>query len=777
MLTFVLVSLLSGVLLAGLFAPFVALASGTATATAESFKYLPAELETPPQAERSRILMADGSVLGTFYNENRIYVTLDKIAPIMQEAQVAIEDHRFYEHGAIDMEGMARAFFRTLAGDTQGASTLTQQYVKLVQVEAAYARNDEEGIRKATEVTFERKIREMRYAMAIEEKLSKNEILERYLNIAYYGSGTYGVEAAARYYFGTTAKDLTLSQAALLAGIVKNPVAYDPIKYPQAALDRRDVVLNRMAQLNIITVAQAREAKQDTFDPSKVVKTPNGCITSEFPFLCEYVVRSLKSDQFASLGATPEERLNRLKRGGLTITTIIDPVAQREAEAAVAKLVKPTDPVLATTVLIQPGTGLIVGMAQSRPDMGEGEGETYWNYNVSRSMGGAEGYQAGSTFKPFTMAAAIELGYPPSKQYLSPRELDIQGMVFKDCQGPFVFRQDYTTHNYDTGYGLIDMMKAAQKSVNTYFMQLERDVGICASIDMAKKLGVEMASGDDLRSLHQAPSFVLGTAEVTPLSMAEAYATFAARGKHCDPIIVKSIVTKDGSELEVPSANCEQVLSPEVADGVNYVLKSVMDRGTGRPARMRDRRPAAGKTGTTNDNETVWFAGYTPDMAGVAMIAIDKTNPWYEDHRKTLKNVRLPSGTYLSGSGGGDAGQIWKAAMASALKDTPETPFTKPPKRILEGVKVKVPDVSRMSYSEAKKTLEAAGFTTVKWKVYSDRPKGTFLGAAPSRTATKFSTISLKVSNGPKPTPKPTPPPAQPSPPPQPPPGDQSSDG
>ena len=753
LLMFFAVSVLSGLLLAGLAVPFTALASSGTKYAAESMQYLPAELETPPLSERSNILMADGSTLATFFEENRVYKPASEIAGVMQDAQIAIEDHRFYEHGAIDVQGLGRAFVKTLTGDTQGASTLTQQYVKLVQVEAANALGDEEGIAKATEVSFERKIREMRYAMALEERLSKKDILERYLNIAYYGDGAYGVEAAARHYWGTTAKDLTLDQAAMLAGMVQNPVQTNPVKYPQKAMDRRDVVLNRMRELNIITLEEAEAAKQVVFDKSKVQPTPNGCLASQFPILCDYVRRVLISDEMPSLGKTEAERENVLKRGGLTIKTLIDPAAQAAAEAAVAAQIAPTDPLRSSSVQIQPSTGLIVSMAQSRPKIGTEPGETFYNFNVDTSLGGLEGFQAGSTFKPFVMAAALEAGATPGQTYNAPRVGNYDGDTFKSCDGPFVFNSKGTWKpvNYDKDYGTIDMLRATQQSVNNYYIQLERDIGICASVEMAKKVGVKLSDGKDLATESGNPSFVLGTSYVTPLSMAEAYATFANRGVHCSPIILESVLNVDGANVKVPSANCTKVMEPEVADGVSYVLKSVMDKGTGRRAAMDNGHQQAGKTGTTNNAVAVWFAGYTPEMAGVAMIAVDPTAPYFKDNpnrSKSVSGLRVENGNRLSGSGGGDAGKIWRVAMASALEDRPKTKFTDPSKKILEGEKVTLPDVSGMGYNETKRTLEAQGFSTVRSLVFSDSREGAFLGIRPSKTAVKFSTISLRVSAG-----------------------------
>ena len=211
---------------------------------------LPPELMSTPQAQKSHILMADGSVLATFYDENREYVPLSKISKQMQTAQVAIEDNRFFSHGAIDLKGTARALATNIAGlARQGGSTLTQQYVKQIRIEAAVAAGNEEGVQAAQEPTITRKIQELRYAVAMEKKLSKKQILERYLNIAYFGDGAYGVESAAHHYFGTTAANLDLAQSAMLAGLVQNPVAYDPVNPPEAAMNRRNIVLARICLL------------------------------------------------------------------------------------------------------------------------------------------------------------------------------------------------------------------------------------------------------------------------------------------------------------------------------------------------------------------------------------------------------------------------------------------------------------------------------------------------------------------------------------------------
>ena len=772
-LMFVVVSIFAGVLVAGLFIPFAGMAGAATKAVSSGMEHIPAELETPPQSERSRVLLANGEVLATFWEENRVYVPLAEMNPNMAKAQIAIEDHRFYEHGALDVRATLRALVRNTSGSggTQGGSSLTQQYVKMVQIESAKVSGDDAGIKKAQERTVSRKIQELRFAIALEKRLTKDEILERYLNIAYYGDGAYGVQSAAHHYFNTSAKDLTLDQAALLAGLVQNPTATDPVRNTVIALDRRNVVLNRMAELQVITPEEANEAKKVGWDPGKVQRFPNGCVGTRYPFLCDYVKRSL--EKMPALGNTPEERLNTLKRGGLTIETEIDPRTQDAAQASIDKVLDPKDPVISTMTMIQPGTGLILAMAQNRPVMGDNgaAGETYYNYAVGgalsdNDMGGAEGYQAGSTFKPFAAAAALELGMSPSKSYNAAASMEFGGQRFKTCSGRERLHGDWTVKNSTGVNGQMDMYRAMAYSVNTYFVQLIRDAGGCETTKMAQKMGVKLGSkGDIVEEFNAKPSFVLGSAEITPLSLTEAYATFAARGKHCEPIVLKRIVDKDGREIAVPDANCRQVMEPEVADGMNSILQNVMS-GTGRPATIPGGYPQAGKTGTIDANQAVWFTGYTPEVAGVAMIAIDKTHPFWDNRsRPTLKGLRLPASRYyMSGSGGGDAGQdIYRPSMSAALQGKPKTKFTEISSKVRDGKQVPIPSVSGMSPERAKATLEDAGFTVGRTTRHASSPAGTYLGISQTGSAALGSTIYLVYSAGPQPRPQPTTPAAPPA--------------
>jgi len=692
---FVAVSALCGLLVAGIVLPAVGAAWFTARATEGSMGDVSVAFDTPAQSQRSQVLDANGDVLAYFYEENRVYVELERIAPVMRQAILAIEDHRFYEHGPIDLQGTLRAFLTNVgAGSvTQGGSTITQQYVKMVQIEEAKKAADQAAVEAAQDSTYGRKIRELRYAISVEQSLSKDEILERYLNIAYFGDGAYGIEVAAEHYFDTTAAELTLPQAATLAGLVKNPTAFNPVGHPGAALNRRDVVLNRMVELRVVSGGDAAKAKRSRFDAENVETTMNGCQGSDYPFLCDYVYRSLA--QTPSLGASPEERENTIKRGGLTVATAIHPDTQDAIQESVSDVVGPTDPLIGAMDVVEPGTGRIVAMAQSRPKMGSNvkAGETYWNHSVPPLMGGAQGFQAGSTFKAFTAAAALEQGIPLSKRYDARKTMDFSGAQFDTCEGRQQVVGEWRVSNSTGTNGVMDMYRAAERSVNTYFVQLALEVGMCDVVRMAEKLGVESSTESaPISSYDDKPSFTLGTVEVSPLSVAEAYATFASGGIHCDPIILDAITDSSGARREVPSANCSRVISAEVAAAMNSLLSSVMTKGTGARVTTADGRPQAGKTGTIDSNAAVWFAGYTPQAAGAAMISIDNQrqpfNRSASNYRaRGLKGYTVPSTRVaLEGSGSGDAGQeIWKPAMESYLKDKDPRRFAPPPADLVLG--------------------------------------------------------------------------------------------
>lgn len=760
-LMFVFVSVLGGLLAAGLAVPTAGMVSEMTKLGATALDQVPAELETPPQAQGSKVLMGNGEVLTNFYEEYRVYVPLSDVSDSMKQAQISIEDRRFYEHGAIDVIGTLRALVRTSAGNTQGGSTLTQQYVKLALIDKALAAGDQEALNQAYDRTVSRKILELRYALALEQKLSKDDILERYLNLSYYGAGAYGVEAAARRYFGTTAKELTLAQSAMLAGLVRTPATTDPIRNEKLAIERRNNVLDVMLTQGVITKADADAAKAEGFDRSKITDTPHGCNAAKYQQLCDIVYRTLM--QMQSLGPDRDSRERLLKRGGLTIQTEIDPATQDAAQAAVSAYIYPTDPVMGVVATIQPGTGLIKAIAQSRPERGDQPGQSYWNYAMEPDLGGAEGYFGGSTFKMFVLAAAINKGMPTSRSYEAPRTKDWSGERFRTCDG------SVTAKNWEVSGvgGNFDMYTGATNSVNNYFVALEQDVGLCDVAKMAETLGLKL-SGDlsfaspaeEGKRTIQNPSLTLGTAEVSPISLANAYATIAARGLRCNPIILKSVTGPNGESYEVPGSDCQQVIPQEVADRITDVLRGPFRSGTARLANIPG-YSIAGKTGTDTNAPTIWTLGFTPQLATAAMITIDKQSDRYRSGRTSLEGAPIQDGRIrLRGSSGGEAGRfLWKPTMEVALQHYERGSFVPPTK--YSPPEVDVPSCRGLGVQACQQTLRDAGFGTSISRQTNNARAGTLLGISPRDTAPAYSTIRIIVSSGPAPAPPPAP--AEPS--------------
>ncbi len=755
LLTFILVSILGGVLVAGLLVPAVGVTAATTKDALGGVNNLPVELKAPPQWERSRLLTANGKALAYFYDQNRVYVPLAKISAPMKMAQVGIEDHRFYEHGPMDLTGTLRALVSTTQGNTQGGSSLTQQYVRMVLVEKAEASGDKVAAAAAKEESIARKVRELRYAIAVEKEFSKDQILEFYLNMAYYGDGAYGVEAAARHYFGTTAAKLDLAQSAMLAGLVRNPVATNPVSHTVVALSRRNDVLDRLQQLGEITAEQATQAKAVPFDKSKVVDARTGCANSQFPFVCDYALKALTLDA-TSLGATPEERKARVYRGGLTIRTQIDVNAQKASEKAIRNYISGKDPVVSVITMMQPGTGLILAMAQNRQQMGSKKGQTYWNYAASNRMGGTNGFFGGSTFKIFTAAAALEAGMGSYGSIRSDKSRNYKGETFKSCDGPFKFSDSWTV---DGEAGTYNLWTGTQHSVNNYFVPLEQAVGICDVVKMAQRVGLKTSNGQDLiKDLRSDwyPSFTLGAAGISPLSLTEAYATFAARGMHCDPVILKSITTSDGSNLAVPDANCQQVISKDLADTINQIFRGPYNGGTASLAKVPG-VDMAGKTGTVTLNRAIWTMGYTPDLAAAAMISYDndpKYAKFWASRHSFLRGVYLKhSGHGLTGFSGGEAGgKLLKPAFAAAIDDIKDRgKFAKADQSILKGEQVDVPSCSGQSAAGCAKVLAKAGFASGIKSIYSNSPVGALVGTSPYGSAGKGSLITILISKGPDP--------------------------
>ncbi|MBQ1091571.1 transglycosylase domain-containing protein [Streptomyces sp. B93] len=653
------VSVLAGALMAGIALPAVGALGLAAKGSVESFDELPANMKTPPLSQRTTILDANGGQIATVYSRDRTVVDLKDISPYMQKAIVAIEDSRFYEHGAIDLKGVLRALNKNAqsGGVAEGASTLTQQYVKNVFVEEAG--DDPTKVAQATQQTVGRKIVELKYAIQVEEELGKKKILENYLNITFFGQQAYGVEAASRRYFSKSAKDLNVQEAALLAGIVQSPSRYDPVNDEAEATKRRNVVLERMAQVGDISRAEADKAKKAPLG-LKVSQPKNGCITAVkgAGFFCDYVREVFLNDPV--FGKTREDRAKIWNQGGLTIRTTLDPQSQQAVQDSLSDHVKKNDSVAAAATLVEPGTGKILGMGQSKP-YGYGKNETEINYSVDHGMGGSNfGFPTGSTFKPFVAAAALEQGKPPTQQYSSPYEMPYPDPV-QTCDGkPWINQNGESVPNEDESeVGPYPLKEAMALSVNTYFVQMVADIGLCPVMNMLDGLHVVQGNGD---KLPEVPAISLGSKGISPLTMATAYAAFASRGMYCTPVAIESITQKLGDKqksLAVPKSTCSRAMSEKTADTINTLLRGVVDSGTGQEAGLTD-RDSAGKTGTTDERRNAWFVGYTPNLSGAV---------WVGSATQEVKMVNITIGGVWHEKvyGGRVPGPIWRDAMAGAL--------------------------------------------------------------------------------------------------------------
>ncbi|MBM9461000.1 transglycosylase domain-containing protein [Nocardioides sp. zg-536] len=712
-----LVAAVLGVVVSGLAIPFAGVAGFTARNLAESVDDLPQELETEQLPQRTEIKDVRGTTIATLYDQNRVNVPLRQISRTMVEAMVAIEDYRFYQHGALDLKGTMRALFTNQAsgGVAQGGSSITQQLVKLTLVNQA--KTDEER-RAATDDTYGRKLRELRYAIALEKRHTKDWILERYLNTAYFGDGAYGVQAAAQHYFSVNAKDLNLRQAALLAGLVQSPEAYNPTKYPAQAKVRRNIVLQRMAQLGVITDEEAAKTKERRLG-LKVAEQRNGCVNSPAQFYCDFAVRWLKEDP--ALGETPEERERLIFSGGLTIRTPLDMRHQRAATESVASKVYPEDAAIGALALIEPRTGNVKAIAQSRP-MGKRKGQTFLNYTVPRQYGDAAGFQPGSTFKAFVLTAAIMQDIPLNQRIPAPKQISVSLRDFETCDGPYRSAEVWRPKNSTTASAAPNLYEGTQKSVNTFFVNLERMTGICEPWKLARAMGISRLTKDNI-----VPSFTLGVADVSPLEMAEAYATFAAGGVHCDARPVTQIEDIDGNVLKKYPKSCTQVFASPVADAVNDVLRGVVAPG-GFGAALNPGKPAAGKTGTTSDNKAVWFVGYTPTLAGAATVAgLNKAG-----QPETLNGRSIGGRTLYSTSGSTTAGPIWGDAFKKIAPFLEDKDFNRPSSTDIRGLLTPVPDVGGKTYDEAEDILSDLGFDVVRGStVDSSYSRGLVASTAP----------------------------------------------
>ncbi|XAS76520.1 transglycosylase domain-containing protein [Dermatophilaceae bacterium Sec6.4] len=671
-------AMVMGLLAAGLLIPAVGGVGIASNKSIELFNGLPGSFAMNPLAQQSRILAADGSTIATPFNENRIVVPLSKVAPIMRKAQVAIEDERFYQHGGIDPKGLLRAVASNAqGGGTQGASTLTQQYVKVALQNQAIAAGNPKGAKNAVAREglqgYVRKLQELKYATSLEQKYSKDQILDGYLNIVYFGDQQYGIEAASQHYFSVHAAQLTLPQAALLAGVVNQPTTFDPVTNPKNSEARRNIVLQKMYQQKIITFKQYSDASVIPVPSMLKLKNISGnCSSSKYPYFCSYVQNWLY--QQPALGKTRTERQAALKSGGLTIKTTFQPkmaaIIDKQLRAKVPE--KNATDVNTAAAVIQPGTGNILAIGQNTSfSNSPGKGKTSLDLSNAK-------FNFGSSAKFFAIVTALEQGASPDNTIdVLPQNVTQKdgnpgrNFPFKSFRGPCFNGGGSWAVGNDFGVppGPMTYSRATAWSVNTAFAQLAQTVGICNIADTMVTLGL------DRQSLALNPSgIILGTSLASPIEMANAYATAAAGGKYCTPRPVTSILDGNGKSMKLAIPPCKQVMTPQVAAQTSKIFQAVLNpddpKATAHQDALANGRPAAGKTGTVNEAKNIWFVGYTPQLSTAVWVGHGGKS------QTPLKNITLAGkyyGDYIFASD--LPAPLWKNIMDLSLKGQPNKNF------------------------------------------------------------------------------------------------------
>lgn len=656
LLAFLSVSALMGVVGAGMLVPVAGPTALVAKSVPSVFNELPGDLQTVAPAEESQLLDSSGAVIAHFYDKQRIVVPSANIADVMKKAIVAIEDKRFYEHNGVDATGIARALVSNL-GDSgrQGASTITQQYVRNSLAERGYLEGDADQVSAATEQTTERKLREMKYALALEKTQSKDEILTGYLNIAPFGPITYGVEAASQRYFSKSASELNYLEAALLAGLVQSPVQYDPLTHPEAAQERRDTVLATMLEQGVITQEEYDQGVATSVDSMlHPTVSSEGCSGAESSkaYFCDYVLSRFLEDP--TFGATRIERERLLKTQGITIRTTLDPAKQDAAYAALTNAIPVGDASGLNDALVSldPRTGKVLAMAQNTT-YGIESGQTMANYSADGN------FQVGSTFKVFVLLQWFKEGHSAYETVGSANTFYPNGS-FK-CDGRPITTEGYQVNDLAGKTGTMNVVRATGQSVNQAFVNMASRVDFCSIFQTAYDMGVT----EDGEVPSPFPANILGSVSSSPLQMASVFATIANSGQQCTPQSIESVTDRNENVLKEFSADCKEVISPDLANKTAALLTASAGQYY-TSTRLGDGRPFAAKSGTTDGHANTWLTGFTPSLA---------TSTWVGHGDNSSQEVSgvVINGVYHSEIFGETyVGQnIWAPYMTQALAGTP----------------------------------------------------------------------------------------------------------
>lgn len=721
-------SVVAGILVTVAVTPVVAIGGQAARTAIDIFENLPSHLD-PGQIARPSTMYAKDSngndvELATFFSQNREMVEWDEISQYVKDAAVAAEDPRFFTHGGVDVFSLGRAVLGQITDSgNSGASTISMQYVRNVLIQQAEAIPDEDERKAAYEDAVrqdaDRKLKEMRYAISIEKKYSKDEILLGYLNIALFGRTVYGIESAAQYFYGKRASEVTLSEAASLVGMVQNPSKLridNPDNIP-ANTERRNYVLRSMLGNDRITQEQYDEALATEVVPN-ITPRDSGCSIAETNYglghFCDFVQRYILND--SSFGNSATERNFNFLRGGYKITTSID----LDMQAAAVSSIRSTVPaqmaridIGTQAVSVEVGTGRVLAMAQNRPFSADQEvldsnGDyTSINYSTDYEYGGSRGFQTGSTSKAWTLAEWIRTGHSV-QDIVNGNGRQVNSSQFKaHCLPGGVYGSDSwkVTNDGGANYGNITVMRATASSINAGFVSMQQRLDLCDTADLATSLGVHRAykqtnpgfeNYDTTRITINPNNFYAGTDEVAPITVANAYAAFANNGTTCTAVPIDAITDANGDDVMYTKSKCTQAVSAEVAAGVLYAFEGVVRNGTARHAQSKIGIPHFAKTGTTDDWVDMWTVGGSSKVV---------TATWTGNVVGKVSTRAV--GKQWSGR------TIWPAIMNVADRKYGGDAFPSPSASALTRTMVTVPSVAGMSYADAEEMLISAGFEVI----------------------------------------------------------------
>ena len=762
----------AGVLITATITPAIAVSGAAASSAITLFDNLPSVLEIDDLMLPTTLYTKDpGSDQWNewtkFYDQNRSPVTFDQIAPVMYDAILSSEDKNFYQHGGIDIVGTTRAVLG--AGESGGGSSISQQYVKniLIQKCERDAPTQEEKdacYGQATVATgaegYERKLQEMRYAIALEQKYSKDEILLGYLNIANFGGQTYGIDAAARYYFGVPASELNLAQAATLAGMVQTPNTYR-IDRPNdgTATNAQGVVLNnaadgysltktrqtyvldRMLTDGKITQEQHDEAVAAPIQPDIHQPTQGCATTGAAAYYCQYVVSVIQNDP--AFGAEPDDRTKALRQGGLNIYVSLDWNMQNAAQEAIADNV-PTSiknmDLGATSTSIEVNTGRILSIAQNTiftqdPALQNDDNYSGIVYAGDLTYGGSKGFSAGSTFKLFTLVDWLEQG-KSLKETINGNDRVIKSIP-NSCNGDWHNTENWKPGNFDGEAGFTgNPLQFTAKSTNSGYLAMAEQLDLCDIAKVAAKMGVTLGDGQPVPMTNA--SEVIGIDAISPLAMAAAYATIANNGIYCQPTPIDRVTNAQGEEMPKPERTCSQVIAPNIAATAATALQGVMNGGgTGYQGNPNDGTPLIGKTGTHQTFQT-WIIESSTRVATANWVG--NTIGEADVFRNYADGVQVASLRY----------RIGKAVQRAADEFYGGSAFPPPDENLMRTVLRDLPNVVGMQMADATKTLTNAGFTVNEGAaVDSDAPAGVVATQdPPAGKVAGGSTITISPSNG-----------------------------